>query len=171
MVLLKLFFSIFYVNLFTIGGGYVMLPLLQKEVVERHHWLTNKEFMDAIAAGQVTPGPFTIMNAFIGYKVSGISGAFVATAATYLPSVIIVSIVCKYYFKFKSVKEVGAAFIGLRAAVVGLLAAIVIKLGGASLVDISTVAIAVGSFAFITFTKIDPTFIILGSAVLGTISL
>ena len=79
--LVKLFATLFFVNLFTIGGGLVMIPILQDFFVQRYGWLTNKEFVEAVALGQVTPGPLTVMNAFIGYKVEGIPGAIAAIVA------------------------------------------------------------------------------------------
>jgi chromate transporter len=167
MEILKFFWTILYINLFTIGGGYVMLPLLQREVVDHYHWLSNKEFIDSIAIGQVTPGPLTIMNAFIGYKVFGIWGAIGGVVFSYLPSIIIVTIVSHYYLKFKNSWIVKAGFQGIRPAVIGLLVAVAITLGRTSISDSPTGLIAAASFAMLVFTKVEPTFIILGAGVAG----
>lgn len=167
MEILKLAAILFVINGLTIGGGYAMVPLLQKELVENHHWLTNKEFIDAIAIGQVTPGPLTVMNAFIGFKVAGLLGAIVAMVASYLPSIIIVTLVTRHYLQYKESWLVKGSFAGIKPAVVGLLAAVLIFLGRSSITDIPLGTIAVVSFGLITFTKIDPTFIIIGSGVLG----
>ena len=171
MMLLQLFGVLFLVNLFTIGGGYVMLPMLHDFFVIKFHWLTNQEFLDAVAMGQVTPGPLTIMNAFIGYKVLGFAGAVTATIGSYLPSILVVTYVTKYYLKFKGSRVVDSVFKGIKPAVVGMLAAVAIKLGGTSIINAPTVSIAVGSFALMTFTKIDPTLVILGSGVAGVVLL
>ncbi len=167
MEILKFFWTIFYINLFTIGGGYVMLPLLQREVVDHYHWLSTKEFIDSIAIGQVTPGPLTIMNAFIGYKVFGIWGALGGVVFSYLPSIIVVTIASHYYLKFKNSWIVRASFKGVRPAVIGLLAAVAITLGRSSIVDLPTSLIAAGGFAILVFTKVEPTFVILGAGVVG----
>lgn len=166
-MLIRLFFIFFYVNTFTIGGGYVMLPILHKEVVERWGWLTDTEFTEAIAIGQMTPGPFTIMNAFIGYKIQGLTGSIIAVLGSYLPSLIIVILVSRYYLKFKKSWTVNSALMGIKPAVIGMLAAVTIKLGISALIDTPTSLIALGTFALIMLTKIDPTFIILGSGILG----
>lgn len=79
-----------------------MLPLLQREIVDHYHWLSTRKFIDSIAIGQVTPGPLTIMNAFIGYKVFGIWGALGGVVFSYLPSIIVVTIASHYYLKFKN---------------------------------------------------------------------
>ena len=171
MTLLRLFGVLFAVNLFTIGGGYVMLPILHDFFVVHYRWLTDKEFLDAVALGQITPGPLTIMNAFIGYKVSGLAGAVAATAGSYMPSFIVVTLVTKYYLKLKDSTAVEAVFKGIKPAVVGMLAAVAIKLGGTSMVDATTVSIAAGSFALMAFTRVDPTVVILGSGVAGYILL
>lgn len=168
-VVLKLFWIFFYINMFTIGGGYVMLPILQREIVENYHWLTNKEFIDSIAIGQLTPGPLTIMNAFIGYKILGFWGSVIAVIGSYLPSIIIVTIVSKHYLAFKNSWIVNSAFSGIKPAVIGLLAAVVIKLSYVSVIDIPTAAIAVTSFCIIAFTKIDPTFVIIGAGAAGVL--
>lgn len=148
-----------------------MLPMLQKEFVENHHWLTKQEFIDAIAVGQVTPGPLTVMNAFIGYKIHGLLGAVLAMISSYLPSIIIVTLVARNYYAYKESVIVNSSFKGIRPAVIGLLAAVAISLGNASLVDPITFGIATISFIVIAFTKIDPTFVIIGSGIIGALFL
>jgi len=167
MVLLKLCWLLFVINSLTIGGGFVMLPMLQKEFVEKYHWLTNQEFLDAIAIGQITPGPMTVMNAVIGYKVSGLTGAILAMVSSYLPCIIIVTIAAKYYYDYKESIIVRSSFKGIKPAVIGLLSAVVISLGNTALVDPLTFGIAIISFAVIAFTKTDPSFVIIGAGILG----
>ena len=146
-----------------------MLPMLHKEFVEKYHWLTNQEFLDAIAMGQITPGPLTVMNAFIGYKIYGLIGAVMAMVSTYLPCIIIVTLVAKYYYDYKESVIVNSSFRGIKPAVIGLLAAVAISLGKTSLVDPKTFGIAIISFAVIAFTKIDPTFVIVGAGIAGAL--
>ena len=171
MILLKFCWILIVVNALTIGGGFVMLPMLHKEFVEKYHWLTNKEFLDAIAIGQVTPGPLTVMNAFMGYKIYGLLGAVMAMISSYLPCIIIVTLVAKYYYTYRESMIVNSSFKGIRPAVIGLLAAVAISLGNASLVDPVTFGIAIISFIVIAFTKIDPTFVIIGAGVAGALFL
>ncbi|MBI5639172.1 MAG: chromate transporter [Nitrospirae bacterium] len=171
MILLKFCWILIVANALTIGGGYVMLPMLQQEFVEKNHWLTNQEFLDAIAFGQVTPGPLTVMNAFIGYKIHGLTGAILAMISSYLPCIIIVTAVAKFYYGYKNSVIVNSSFRGIKAAVIGLLAAVAVSLGNTSLVDPATFGIAVISFAVIAFTKIDPSFVIIGSGVVGALLL
>jgi chromate transporter len=171
MILLKFCLILIVVNALTIGGGFVMLPMLHKEFVEKYHWLTNQEFLDAIAMGQITPGPLTVMNAFIGYKIYGLIGAIMAMISTYLPCIIVVTLVAKYYYDYRESVIVNSSFKGIKPAVIGLLAAVAISLGKTSLVDPKTFGIAILSFAVIAFTKIDPTFVIIGAGVAGALFL
>jgi chromate transporter len=171
MILLKFCWILIVVNALTIGGGFVMLPMLQKEFVEKYHWLTNQEFLDAIAIGQLTPGPLTVMNAFMGYKIYGLLGAVMAMISSYLPCIIIVTLVAKYYYDYRESVIVNSSFKGIKPAVIGLLAGVAISLGNASLVNPVTFGIAIISFAVIAFTKVDPTFVIIGAGVLGALFL
>jgi len=148
-----------------------MLPVLHKEFVEKYYWLTNQEFLDAIAIGQITPGPLTVMNAVIGYKIYGLIGAVMAMISSYLPCIIIVTLVCRYYFNYKESVIVHSSFKGIKSAVIGLLAAVAIPLGSTSIVDPLTFGIAVISFTVIAFTKMDPTFVIIGAGILGALFL
>jgi chromate transporter len=167
VTLVKLFAVLFAVNLLTIGGGYVTLPLLHRFFVEDFGWLTGQEFVDCVAVGQVTPGPMTLMNAFIGHKVGGVPGAVIATLGSYLPSVLVVTAVTRYYLAFKSSRVVASAFRGIKPAVVGMLLAVTLDLGKVSLVGAAPAALAAASFAVMAFTRVDPTFVILAAGLLG----
>ncbi len=169
MDLLRMAIVLFVANALTIGGGYAMIPLLQQEFVSHYHWLTNKEFIDAIAIGQVTPGPLTVMNAFLGFKVGGLAGALIAMVASYLPCIIIVTVVTKYYLQYKEIWLVKASFAGIKPAVVGLLGAVLFFLSNGSITNPIAKGIAVTSFVLLTFTKLDPSFIIIGAGILGAL--
>lgn len=167
MSLVKLFAIFFAVNLFTIGGGYVMLPVLHDIFVSRYQLLTQKEFLDAVALGQLSPGPLTIMNVFIGYKLMGFLGAAAAALGTYLPSLTVVTLVVKYYVRFRESKWLEAAVAGLKPAIVGLLLATAVMLGKNSLVDPGTMVICATSFFLIAFTRLDPTIVVILSGAAG----
>ncbi|MCM8901246.1 chromate transporter [Caldicoprobacter algeriensis] len=118
----ELLVTFFKIGLFTIGGGYAMIPLIQQEIV-RHGWLTFKETIDIIAISEMTPGPFAINAAtFLGVKTGGIPGATFATVGVVLPSFIIVTLVAKYSARFKDQPLLQYALYGLRPAVIGLIA-------------------------------------------------
>jgi chromate transporter len=167
MVLLKLFAVLFAVNLLTVGGGYVTLPLLHRFFVEDFGWLTRQEFVDCVAVGQVTPGPMTLMNAFIGHKAAGVTGAVIATVASYLPSVTVVTLVSRYYLQLRSSRAVAAVARGVTPAVVGMLLAVTLDLSRTSLVAPLPTALAAGSFALMAFTRIDPTVVVVAAGLAG----
>ncbi|MDR1831995.1 MAG: chromate transporter [Fusobacteriaceae bacterium] len=122
MIFLELFWSFFQVGLFTVGGGYASLPLIQNQVVNYHGWLTLAEFTDLITISQMTPGPIAINSAtFVGTRIAGLPGAIVATAGFVTPSCIIMGILAYIFFKYKNLSVVQGVLAGLRPAVVAMI--------------------------------------------------
>jgi chromate transporter len=171
MTLVKLFGVLFAVNLLTVGGGYVSLPLLHRYFVQDFGWLTSREFADAVAVGQLSPGPMTIMNVFIGQKVAGVSGAVAAAVGSYLPSVSVGCLVARWYPALKRSAVVAAVLRGTKAAVVGMLLAVMLQLADASFVHPLTIAIGAGSFALMAATRLDPTLVVAAAGVVGAVFL
>lgn len=123
MIYLQLFLSFFLVGLFSFGGGYAALPLIQEQVLEIHNWLTPAEFVDILTISQMTPGPIAInASTFVGTKIAGIPGAIAATIGCITPSFIIVLILATLYYKYKGLNMVQGIIKGLRPAVVALIA-------------------------------------------------
>lgn len=171
---LKLFLTMFKIGLFTFGGGYAMLALLENEFVEKKKWLTKEDFLNMLAIAESTPGPIAINSAtYIGYKTAGILGSAFATLGVCLPSFIIIYIVSLFFDAFLSLKFVGYAFLGIRACVVYLIASAGFKLLKGVKKNFLSVAIFIAAFciiiAFSIFAvKFSTIFYILIS---GTISL
>jgi chromate transporter len=169
-ILLKLFLVFFKVGLFTIGGGYAMIPLIQKEVVELNAWITPEEFIDVVAIAEMTPGPIAVNAAtFIGFKMAGIPGAVVGTLGVILPSLIIIMIIASFFLHINEHPKVQAAFRALRPAVVGLIVAAVFTMGKKGVVDIKSGVIAAAAFAVVYFLNIHPIFMLIGAGVLGAL--
>lgn len=123
MIYWQLLLSFIQVGLFSIGGGYAAMPLIQSEVVMNHAWLTMSEFTDLITIAEMTPGPIAINSAtFVGIRIAGIQGAIVATFGCILPSLFIVSLLAYIYFKYKNVSLLQNILSALRPAVVALIA-------------------------------------------------
>lgn len=123
MIYLELFFSFFQIGLFSIGGGYAAMPLIQKQVVDLNHWLSMGEFVDIITISQMTPGPIAINSAtFVGIRIGGVGGALAATFGCVLPSCMIVLTIAYFYYKYRRLSLIQGALSGLRPAVVSLIA-------------------------------------------------
>jgi chromate transporter len=123
LILVKLFWSFFQVGLFSFGGGYAKLPLIQNQIVEINHWLTKTEFLDIITISQMTPGPIGINSAtFVGTRIAGLTGAIVATLGCVCPSCIIVLILAFIYYKYRGLTTVQGILNGLRPAVIAMIA-------------------------------------------------
>lgn len=123
-IYLQLFLSFLQVGLFSIGGGYAAMPLIQSEVVYGHGWLTMSEFTDLITIAEMTPGPIAVNSAtFVGIRIAGVPGAIIATFGCILPSCFIVSLLAFIYYKYKNVSTLQSVLASLRPAVVALIAA------------------------------------------------
>lgn len=127
--LLTIFFSFLKIGLFTFGGGYAMIALIEKEFVEKKKWIEKKEFLDVIAIAESTPGPLAINSAtYIGYKVKGFLGALLATIAVSIPSFVIIYIISLFLNKFLAIEYVGYAFRGIQVCVIYLILSAGIKM-------------------------------------------
>ncbi len=122
MIYLQLFFSFLQIGMFSFGGGYAAMPLIQGQVVQTHQWMTMSEFTDLITISQMTPGPIAVNSAtFVGIKVAGIPGAFVATIGCILPSCILVTILARFYLRYRNMDLLQGVLGTLRPAVVALI--------------------------------------------------
>ena len=196
MIYLQLYWSFFKIGLFSIGGGYASLPLIEKEVVELHNWITMTEFTDIITISQMTPGPVAInTSTFVGTQIGGLLGAIVATLGCVTPSFIIVLLLAYIYVKYKNVTIVSDILFGLRPAVVSLigvagLSIVLLAFFGEKKLNISNlyfdkfgvhltienltvncIAILFFSigFFFLRRYKINPIYVMVGSGVAGAI--
>ena len=167
MIFIELFLTFFLIGMFTIGGGYAMLSLIQNEVVTAHAWIDETTFTDIIAISQMTPGPIGINSAtYIGYEVLANSGAsqllcvmgsFTATFAVVLPSFIIVLAICKVYDKFKDHYLFKGVMTGLRPAVIGLIGTAALGLATPeNFIDWKSFVLCLVAFIAIFTKKIGP---------------
>ena len=182
-LLLDLFFTFFQISLFTIGGGYAMIPLITEKVVSKG-WATETDIIDYIAVAESTPGPFAVnTSTFVGMKQFGVLGAAVAVLGLVLPSFVIILLIAKFFVRFTEAKGVAAALNGLRPAVIGLMASAAVSIAIAAFgikMDFSglgffadvrfievCIFVLVLGLSFIKKLKIDSYKIILVSAALG----
>lgn len=123
MIYLELFWSFFQIGLFSIGGGYAAMPLIQHQVIEVHPWLSMTQFADIMAIAEMTPGPIAINSAtFVGIQVGGLAGALAATLGCVLPSCIIVMTLAFLYYRYRGLSLIQGVLFGLRPAVVAMIA-------------------------------------------------
>lgn len=169
--LIKLFLTFFRMGAFTFGGGYAMLPIIQKEIVEKNKWATEDEVLDYYAIGQCTPGIIAVNTAtFIGFKHKGIPGAIAATAGMVCPSLVIITLIATYFKHFQDFAIVRHAFGGIRVAVTALIANTVFKLLKTSVKDWLGILIFSVSFLSVAFLKVSPIVAVVISATLGIIT-
>jgi len=167
--LAEIFVTFFKIGLFTIGGGYAMLPIIQKDVVETKGWMTDEEFLDAISLTNSLPGPLAINAAtFVGYKVSRGKGAFAAALGAAAPSVIIILLIAMVFSNIAQYPLVQHVFSGIRPAVTALILYSVIKLSkSAKLKDNGNWLIALLAVIAIAFLGIHPVAAIVAAAIYG----
>jgi len=156
-------------SLFVFGSGLAIVPFLHGGVVQEHHWLTETQFLDAVAVAMITPGPVVITSAFIGYLVSGATGACAAALGVFLPVYLFVVILGPFYKRFSKNVHVRSFVQGVTAAATGAIAGAVVILGKHSVHDYWTVAIALATFLILLKWKIPEPIIILAAGLLGVI--
>ena len=180
MIYWELFRSFFQIGLFSIGGGYAAMPLIQAQVVDRHAWLTMLQFADITAIAEMTPGPIAINAAsFVGIRVAGLPGAIIATLGCVFPSCVIVMTLAYVYYRFRGLTMVQGILAGLRPAVVAMIASAGLSLFILALYGQRTLPADIFSFdpkALIIFAagffilrrwKVSPLYVMAGSGVAG----
>lgn len=157
-ILLTLFITFFKIGLMTFGGGYAMIPLIQKEVVEKKRWMNENEILDIIAISESTPGPIAVNSAtYVGFKVIGFWGSFFATLGLIIPSFVIIYVISLFYETFMTWTVVAAAFKGLKVGVIILLCMAVMKLKKAVKKDLISVLLFIfGLIAMMVITFVFP---------------
>jgi chromate transporter len=165
-----LFFTFLKIGSVLYGSGYVLLAFLRADFVVRLGWLTDQQLLDAIAIGQVTPGPVFTTATFLGYLLGGTSGALIATLGIFLPSFIFVAISSPLIPRIRKSVWIGSLLDGINVASLGLMAAVSWQLGVASLIDPLTIAIASASLFLLIRFKINSTWLIAAGGLLGLVS-
>lgn len=169
--ILGLFLSFLKIGAFTFGGGYAMIPLIQKEVAEKKKWISDKDILDIIAIAESTPGPIAINSAtFIGYKTAGFFGAFFATLGVVLPSFLIILGISFVLRQFESLKVVQYAFEGIRAGVLALILKALISMYKQCPKNLVSYITAAGAFIAVAIFDINILFVIIGCALFGLVS-
>lgn len=182
MIYLKLFWSFFRIELFTFGGGYAAIPLIQNIIVDMNQWLTLSEFTNLITISEMTPGPIAINSAtFVGMHIAGLPGAIVSTIGCVLPSILVVSLLTFIYFKHENLSFIKGVLGGLRPAVVALIASaglsiFVMSVWGNkgvtfNLSNINFVAVILFLLGFYAMKKFkpNPIYVMAGSGIAGMI--
>ncbi len=168
--LLELFFAFFRISAVTIGGGYVMFPLMKAEVVDSRGWITDEEMVDYYALGQSVPGIIAMNSAtLIGFRKRGIAGALCAASGMAAPSVLIILIVAAFLTPYFDHPWVQKAFAGIRAAVVAMIVMAVWQVGKKAAASLPALLIAGGSFVLIVFAGLHPVLMILLGGCLGAV--
>lgn len=180
MILWQLFWSFFQIGLFSIGGGYAALPLIQAQVVDGYGWMTMTEFSDIITISQMTPGPIAINAAtFVGTRIAGPAGAAVATLGCIVPSCIIVLTLAFIYYKYRNITMVQGTLKGLQPAVVALIASAGLSIlvtaffpageivFSADAIDVIAVLIFAAAFVVLRIWKPNPIWVMCGAGVMG----
>ena len=182
MIYLELFWSYFQIGLFSIGGGYAAMPLIQHQVVEVNSWLTMAQFADIVTIAEMTPGPIAINSAtFVGTMVAGLSGAVIATIGCVFPSCVIVLTLAYVYYRFRGLSIVQGVLVGRRPAVIAMIASAGINLfftavyGTTTLpsdlasIDIPALVIFLVAFFVLQRWKVNPIKVMSGAGVFGLI--
>ena len=169
-IFLELFMSFMRIGGFTFGGGYAMLPLIQKEIVERRGWASEEEVLDYFTIGQITPGVIAVNTAtFIGYKKAGVLGGVVATLGVIFPSIVIISIIAAVLTNFAELPVVIHAFNGIRACVCVLILTAVYNMAKKSVIDVFTALIFIATAVLTVLKVTSPVVLVIVAGVVGVL--
>ncbi|MDO4500432.1 MAG: chromate transporter [Erysipelotrichaceae bacterium] len=170
MKYLELFISFFKIGITTFGGGYAMLPIIEREIIEKRKWSTKEEILDYYAVSQCTPGVIAVNVAtFIGYNIAGVLGGIVATLSVVCPSVIIISIIAAFLKNFASIPMVISAVKGLSAGVCAIVISAVYAMGKKVVKDYISVILLLFGFIFAYFTDLSIVIAVVIAAVAGIV--
>lgn len=166
--ILSLFIEFFKIGLFTFGGGYAMLPIIEHEIVDRKGWITNEELLQYFSLSQCTPGVIAVNTAtFVGTKRSGFWGGVSATLGVITPSIVIISIFATVLKELDEFAAVAHAFAGIRPAVAALIVVSCIKIFKSSVKSFSQILLCTVSFILVAFFKLSPIFVVLIASIYG----
>ena len=169
--LCELFFAFFRTGLFTFGGGLAMMPMLQKELIDKKHWLTEEDLIDYYAVGQSTPGIIAVNVAtFVGYRQAGILGGIIATLGIISPSIIIITILAGTINSISEYPRVQAALKGINVAVAALLTTVIIKFAKKTIKNVWNVLFMLIAFACVFWFKVPSFIIILAAITIGCLN-
>ena len=162
------FKTFFKIGMFTLGGGYAMIPLIEEEVVNRHQWVSKEEMLDLIAIAQSCPGVFAVnISIFVGYKLNGTCGAVTTALGTALPSFLIILAIAIFFHQFEDNKVIAAMFRGIRPAVVALIAVPTFNLAKQARLNKLTIWIPIVSALLIWLLGVSPVWVIIVAALGG----
>lgn len=162
------FKTFFKIGLFTLGGGYAMIPVIEEEVVDKHGWISREEFLDLIAVAQSCPGALAInISVFVGYKLRRLPGALCTLMGTALPSFAIILLIAMFFHRFQDNAFVAAAFRGIRPAVVALIAAPTFRLAKTARISLANCWIPIASAMLIWLLDVNPVYVIIAAAAGG----
>lgn len=168
--ILRMFLTFFRIGAFTIGGGYAMLPLIEREFVDRQGWVSEDEIVDIFAIVQSVPGVIAINSSiFIGYRIAGVAGALSAALGMVLPSFITISVIAFFFVEFRDIPAVQKAFAGVRAGVTALIALAAFRLGKKVMTGTFPAVMVILSFSALLFFDVHAITIIAAAAVAGVV--
>ncbi|MBO5789196.1 MAG: chromate transporter [Clostridia bacterium] len=168
--LLPLFLTFLKIGAFTFGGGYAMIPLIQREVVEKHQWISDQDILDIIAIAESTPGPIAINSAtFVGYRTAGVLGAILCTLGVVLPSFLVIFGISFVLAAFQENQAVKYAFWGIRAGVLALICKAWLSMYKQFKKSIFGYCVAIGAFVLVVFTPVNVIWVILACGLSGFI--
>lgn len=167
-LLLQIFFTFFKISPVTFGGGYAMIPLIEREVVDRRKWVQTREITDIFAMSGSVPGAIAINSAtFVGYRVAGVLGAIVATIGIMIPTFMIMVLLSLFFLSVQDHPMVEAAFMSIRATIVAMITYAAYKIGRTALIDKTTMVLTIGSVLVLWFMHLHPVLLVIVGAILG----